>query len=84
MRTHKRIREKGKISFTRFFQTFKEGEAVALVRDLGLPGGAPKRMQGRTGKIIAKRGSAYVVEVKDLNSPKQFMVHPIHLRRIQQ
>ena len=79
----KRIREKGKISFTKYFQKFSSGDSVALVRDLSISGiSFPDRMQGRTGKIIGKRGRAYVIEVKDLDKKKQFAVKPIHLRRI--
>ncbi|PIN90912.1 50S ribosomal protein L21e [Candidatus Pacearchaeota archaeon CG10_big_fil_rev_8_21_14_0_10_34_76] len=83
MLKRKRIRQRGKFSFSNFFQKFDSGDSVAMVRELGQQGpGFPKRMQGRTGKVIVKRGSAYVIEVKDQNMKKQYMVKPIHLRRI--
>lgn len=79
----KRIRERGKFSFTSFFQKFNEGEPVALVRELSQQSpGFPKRMQGRTGKVLVKKGNAYVVEVNDHNMKKQFVVRPVHLKRI--
>ncbi len=83
MLKRKRIRTRGKIALSRFFQTFKEGDHVALVMELSVQANFPKRMQGRTGKVVKRRGDAYVVEVKDLNLAKQFMVHPIHLKRIE-
>ncbi len=84
MLKRKRIRQKGKVSFSKYFQRFVSGDQVALVMDLGVQSpGFPKRMQGRTGKVVEKRGRAYVVEVYDFDSAKQFMVKPVHLRRIE-
>ena len=82
MLKHKRIREKGKVSFTRYFQVFKPGDYVALVRDLGFIAEFPARVQGRAGTVVRKQGSAYVVEVMDGNLKKQFMVKPIHLKKL--
>lgn len=84
MRTHKRMKARGKFSFMRFFQKFKEGDSVAIVRDLTFPFGYKKQIQGRTGKVIEKRGSAYFVEVKDLNKPKRYLINPIHLKKIEE
>lgn len=83
MLKRKRIHEKGKISFTRYFQQFKSGEPVALVMDLSFVTSFPKRMQGRSGQIVEKRGQAYVVAVKDGGMAKQFIVKPIHLKKLQ-
>jgi len=83
MLKQKRIRQRGKFSFTRFFQKFREGDSVAVARELSIKFGYPKRIQGRTGKIIAKRGAAYEIEIKDMNKPKRYLIKPIHLNRIQ-
>ncbi|MEK6889901.1 MAG: 50S ribosomal protein L21e [Nanoarchaeota archaeon] len=80
---HKTPRQRGKISFTRYFQEFKAGDTVAVVRELSEVFGYSKRIQGRTGKVIEKRGSAYHVEIKDLNKPKRYMLKPIHLKKIE-
>ena len=82
MPRHKKPREKGKFSFMRFFQKFQPGEAVAVVRELSQTFGYPKRLQGKTGKIVEKRGSAYVVNIKDINKPKTYIIKPIHLKKI--
>ena len=83
MRTHKRANQRGRFSLAKFFQQFKEGDSVALVRDLTFPLDYKKQVQGRTGKVIAKRGSAYEVEIKDINKPKRYLIKPIHLKKIE-
>jgi len=84
MLKRKRLRTKGKFSFTKYFQKFVSGDSVAIVRELNQQGaGFPKKMQGRTGKVVEKRGSAYVVEVKDYNKLKTFAVMPVHLKKIE-
>ncbi len=84
MLKRKRIKQKGKISFTRYFQRFNSGDSVALVRELAAQSpGFPNRMQGRTGKVVEKRGNAYVVEIYDYNQKKTFMVKPVHLKKIE-
>lgn len=82
MLKHKSIREKGKFSLVKFFQKFKPGESVAVVRNLSIKFNYPKRLQGRTGKIVEKRGAAYCVEIKDYNKPKRYLIKPIHLKKI--
>ena len=84
MANSKKIRTKGKFSFTNFFQKFKEGDVVALIKDLDFKAGFPGRMHGRTGTAIKSRGRAYVVKVKDFNKAKEYIVMPIHLKRIAQ
>ena len=84
MAKQKKIREKGKISFTKYFQKFKEGDLVAIARELAVKFGYPARLQGRTGKVLSKRGAAYYVEIKDFNKPKKYLIKPIHLKKIQE
>ncbi len=56
---------------------------MAIVRDLALQSpGFPSRMQGRTGKVIKKSGEAYVIAVKDFTKEKNYIVMPIHLKKI--
>lgn len=75
-------REKGKIRLSRWFQEFKEGDKVAVVRELSVQAGFPSRIQGRTGEIRGKRGKAYIVAIKDYNQEKTFIIGPIHLKRL--
>ena len=83
MLSHKRPRDKGKISFTRYFQKLKKGDSVAVVQELSVPFPYRKALQGRTGKVLDKRGSHYYVEIKDINMPKRYAIHPIHLKVIE-
>lgn len=84
MLKRKKLRTRGKLPLSKVFQSFKPGDKVALVRELSLKSHFPKRMQGRTGVVLEQRGRSYVVEVKDLNMAKRFIVPPIHLKRIEQ
>ncbi len=83
MLTHKSLRSKGKLSLTKYFQRFQEGDYVAIVRELSIQSpGFPKRMQGRTGVVLGMVGSSYMVAIKDYSREKKYIVKPIHLQRI--
>ena len=84
MLKYKKPHEKGKFSFTKYFQKFQPGDSVAVVKDLGFPFGYSNRLQGRTGKVLEKRGRAYYIEIKDLNKPKRYLLNPIHLKKIEE
>jgi len=82
MLKRKKIREKGKIRLSNYFQEFKQGERVAVVRELAVQPKFPKQLQGRSGVIESKRGTSYIVKIKDLNKEKTYIIHPVHLRRL--
>lgn len=67
---------------TRYFQKFKTGDYVAVSQELNVPFYYVKKLQGRTGKVIEKRGDAYYVEIKDINKLKRYLIKPIHLIKI--
>ena len=46
----KTVKEKGKLSLSKYFQEFKIGDKVAVIRDRALNPGFPERIQGRTGE----------------------------------
>lgn len=82
MAKRKSIRERGKFSISRFFQSLKEGDKVAVVAESAMQPRFPKRIQGRTGVIEGKRGRSYIVKINDQNKPKQYIIAPIHLKKI--
>ncbi len=82
MLKRKFIREHGKIKLSNYFQEFKEGERVSVVRELTLQPKFPKTLQGRSGLIQGKKGRFYIVKIKDINKDKLYIIHPIHLRRL--
>ena len=45
----KKVKTKGKLQFSRYFQEFEEGEKVAVIKELSVDSNFPLRLQGRTG-----------------------------------
>ncbi|OYT36161.1 50S ribosomal protein L21e [Candidatus Pacearchaeota archaeon ex4484_71] len=82
MALKKKIREKGKLKLSRYFQKLKEGDNVAIVIEKSLKLNFPKRLQGRSGKIKAKKGRSYVVLLKDQTKEKEYIISPIHLKKL--
>lgn len=82
MKKRKKFREKGKIKLSRAFQEFKEGERVALTRNLASRGVFPKRFHGLTGMVEGKSGGAYIVKFKNGKAYKKLIVKPAHLKKL--
>ena len=78
----KEPRDHGKIKLSKYFQDFKQGDRVAVVRELAMIPKFPKQLQGRSGVIESKRGRSYIVKIKDLNKDKTYIIHPVHLRKL--
>lgn len=75
-------RERGLSPITRSFQTYESGERVVIVIDSSVQKGWPHhRFHGMTGTVAAKRGRAYVVDVRFGGRTKQAICLPEHLRR---
>jgi large subunit ribosomal protein L21e len=79
----KQTRTRGKIKFSRYFQEFKEGDRVTIIRELAVQPKFPKQIQGRSGVVESKRGSSYMVKIKDLNKEKTYIIHPVHLKKLE-
>jgi large subunit ribosomal protein L21e len=82
MPSKKKPNEKGKQKLSRMFQEFKEGEKVAVSIELSVPFSLPKRLQGDTGIVTGKRGKAYIVKINDNGKYKDYLIKPVHLKRI--
>ena len=78
----KKMREKGKLRFSKYFQKLNKGDYVAVIREVSLRPRFPLRLQGRTGIIEEQRGKAYVVKINDQKKEKQFLIEPAHLKKI--
>ena len=79
----KGTREKGKISLSSYFQSFKIDSKVCLKVNSALQKGTfQAKFQGRTGIVKAKTGSCYTIALKDGKKEKLLQIHPIHLRGI--
>ncbi len=79
----KHLRNHGKFSIAKYLQEYDVGEKVLLhIEPAVQEGFYHRRFFGRSGEIVAKQGSCYVVKIKDQKSTKKIVVHPVHLRRL--
>lgn len=84
MANKKPVRTRGKIKLGKFFQKFKVGDRVSVVREIAMQPRFPKSLQGQTGVVESRRGRSYMVKIKDQNKEKGFLIEPIHLKKIKQ
>lgn len=82
MLKRRNIRERGKLQLSKYFQEFKEGERVAVVRNLSFPAAFHKRLQGCSGNVIGRRGRACVVEIKIGTQMKKYIIPIVHLKKL--
>ncbi|MCP6719198.1 MAG: 50S ribosomal protein L21e [Patescibacteria group bacterium] len=80
----KKIRTRGKLQLSRYFQELEKGDSVTVIRERSVNFNFPERIQGRTGSVEGKRGRVYIVKIKDQNKEKRFLIEPIHLKKIKQ
>ncbi len=79
----KNIRARGKISLSKYFQELKKGDFVAVAPEQSVPSPIPKRLKGRTGIVEGRRGTAYIIKLKDQNQEKSYLIKPIHLKKLE-
>lgn len=80
----KNVRMKGKLSIRNYLQNFKVHDKVALVMEPSIHAGIfHQRFQGDVGVILGKQGSCYKVKIIDGKMEKYFIVHPVHLKKVQ-
>jgi large subunit ribosomal protein L21e len=80
----KDLRNRGKISLTKYFQDFKTGDRVMLDAEPAVQTGMyHPRFHSKMGVIVSKAGKCYNVAIKDGDKGKTLIVHPVHLRRMQ-
>ena len=77
----KNYKSKGKITPTKYLQTFEKGEKVVLKAEPAVQKGLYElRFHGEVGDIIGQRGNSYLVKIKDGNKEKTLIVNPVHLK----
>ena len=73
--------KRGKISLTKYFATYKEGQKVLLALEPSVSKGLYfLRYHGKIGVVKGKQGRCYQVHIKDGGKEKQLIVHPVHLK----
>jgi large subunit ribosomal protein L21e len=82
-RTREKFRRRGRVSVNRLIRKFSIGDRVVIdIISSSLSGIPFKRFQGLSGKVIEKRGRAYLVEIKDGDKTKKILATPEHLKAI--
>jgi len=77
----KERRQRGKISVSRFMQSFDVGQRVHLsIEPSYHKGDYHLQYVGKTGIVRGLRGKCYEVAIKDGNKEKLLIIHPIHLK----
>ncbi len=77
-------RQRGLSPITHHFRTFEVGDLAAVVIDPSVHRGMPhRRFHGLTGRIVGKRGVAYLVDLKVGNKHKTIVAYPDHLKKVQ-
>lgn len=82
-KTRFKIRQKTayRPTITKFLQEFKRGQRVVIVQEPSSHKGMPHpRFKGVMGKVVEKRGKAYIVEILDGNKVKKLVSRPEHLK----
>ncbi|MBI2558365.1 50S ribosomal protein L21e [Candidatus Woesearchaeota archaeon] len=73
---------KGKISITKYFQSFNNGDRVYFGVESSVQKGMyHPRFMGKSGIVKGKRGRCYEVALNDMGKEKTLVVHPVHLRK---
>ena len=79
----KNCKEHGKISITRYFQKLENGEHVILKVEPAVQKGMyHARFHGYPATVVGKRGRCYLVMINDQGKKKELIVHPIHLKKL--
>ncbi|MEW5996083.1 MAG: 50S ribosomal protein L21e [Candidatus Micrarchaeota archaeon] len=83
VRRTKRFRKERKLTVPDRVKTFRNGERVLIALQPSFSGFPAPRYDGRHGRVVERRGKAYVVEISDLGARKELIVSPVHLRRME-
>jgi large subunit ribosomal protein L21e len=78
----KKVRTKGKLQLSRYFQKLEKGDYVAVIKEPLVKSSFPLTLQGRTGIVEDRKGKAYIVKIRTGNKEKKFLIEPIHLKKI--
>jgi len=76
------VRARGKLPLSQYFKKFKNGDKVAVIVQQSTPSSYPTRIVGMSGVITGSRGTSMIVKISDENLPKQYIIKPIHLKKL--
>jgi len=75
----KKLLGKTRAAVSQFVKNFEIGNRVIITPKAYQQGLPALRYKNKLGIVIEKRGASYVIEIRDGNSKKQLIAHPIHL-----
>ncbi len=76
-------RARGKISLTKYFMSFNEGDKALLSAEPAVQKALyHRRFHSKVGTVLKKRGNCYELEIADGGKKKMVIVHPVHLRKL--
>ena len=82
-RTRHKFKGAKKFTVNRYLKEFKNGQKVAIIIDSASQKGMPfRRFYGLIGDIFGKRGSAFLVKIKDGGKTKTVIARPEHLKAL--
>lgn len=70
------------LSVSEIIKSFGVGDKVAIVPKGNFRNIPHPRYRGKVGKVVERRGSAYVVELKVFNATRKLIVPSVHLERV--
>ncbi|MEM2974021.1 MAG: hypothetical protein QW112_00110 [Candidatus Micrarchaeia archaeon] len=73
---------KHKVTPAEMVKNFPIGSSVQIVPRGNFEDFPHMRYAGRVGKIAARRGNCYIIEVRDGNLVKKLIASPVHIRKI--
>ncbi len=71
-----------KISVREVIKSYSVGDKVAIVPKSNMKNIPHPRYKGRIARVLERRGSAYVVELKMFNATKRLTVPGLHLKKV--
>jgi large subunit ribosomal protein L21e len=82
-RTRKKFRKGKRTTVNQFMKHFNLGDKIVIdIESSSIKGMPFRRFQGLSGKVVGRRGRAYLVEIKDGNKIKKIAANAEHLKTI--
>ena len=82
-RTREKFRKRGRVTVNKLMGNFDIGQRIVIdIESSSLSGMPFRRFQGISGKVVGRRGRAYLVEIKDGNKIKKVIANPEHLKAL--
>ena len=69
------------LRISEYIKGFENGDRVAIVPKGNAKNSPHPRYRGKIGRVIERKGNAYVVEIKVFNATKRLIVPVLHLEK---